>query len=127
MGMPVGEVVASPMTHDAWSPARCSSPSRATTSTGTVPTRCSGHRRGRGGGRAGGSTGRHPAAVVDRTRRALADAADAWYDHPSERLQVIGITGTDGKTTTASSRSMLLQPAGRPAGHVGTVAADVWG
>ncbi|MEO8638811.1 MAG: Mur ligase domain-containing protein, partial [Chloroflexota bacterium] len=41
-----------------------------------------------------------PQLVVSRTRDALADAADAWYGRPSERVEVIGVTGTDGKTTT---------------------------
>ena len=41
-----------------------------------------------------------PQLIVVRTRDALADAADAWYGRPSERLEVIGVTGTDGKTTT---------------------------
>ncbi len=66
-----------------------------------------------------------PQLVVDRTRRALANAADAWFDRPSERLQVIGITGTDGKTTTSFLAVELLRGAGRRPGMIGTVAADV--
>jgi UDP-N-acetylmuramoyl-L-alanyl-D-glutamate--2,6-diaminopimelate ligase len=66
-----------------------------------------------------------PQLIVDRTRRALADAADAWYGRPSERLQVIGITGTDGKTTTSFLAVELLRAGGRRPGMIGTVAADV--
>ncbi len=66
-----------------------------------------------------------PQLVVDRTRRALADAADAWFGRPSERLEVIGITGTDGKTTTAFLAVELLRAGGRRPGLVGTVAVDV--
>lgn len=66
-----------------------------------------------------------PQIVVDRTRRALADAADAWYGRPSERLDVIGITGTDGKTTTAFLAAELLRAGGRRPGLLGTVAVDV--
>ena len=66
-----------------------------------------------------------PQLVVDRTRRALADAADAWFDRPSERLEVIGITGTDGKTTTSFLAVELLRAGGRRPGLIGTVAADV--
>ncbi|HET7685420.1 MAG TPA: UDP-N-acetylmuramoyl-L-alanyl-D-glutamate--2,6-diaminopimelate ligase [Candidatus Limnocylindria bacterium] len=66
-----------------------------------------------------------PQLVVDRTRRALADAADAWFGRPSEQLQVIGITGTDGKTTSSFLAVELLRAAGRRPGLIGTVAADV--
>lgn len=66
-----------------------------------------------------------PQIVVDRTRRALADAADAWFGRPSERLEVIGITGTDGKTTTAFLAVELLRAGGRRPGLVGTVAVDI--
>lgn len=68
-----------------------------------------------------------PQLVVDRTRRALADAADAWFGRPSERLQVVGITGTDGKTTTSFLAVHLLRAGGRRVGMVGTVAIDVGG
>jgi UDP-N-acetylmuramoyl-L-alanyl-D-glutamate--2,6-diaminopimelate ligase len=66
-----------------------------------------------------------PQLVVDRTRRALADAADAWYGQPSKELQVIGITGTDGKTTTSFLAVELLRAGGRRPGLIGTVAADI--
>jgi UDP-N-acetylmuramoyl-L-alanyl-D-glutamate--2,6-diaminopimelate ligase len=66
-----------------------------------------------------------PQLVVDRTRRALADAADAWFARPSERLQVIGITGTDGKTTTSFLAVELLRAGGRRPGLIGTVAVDI--
>ncbi|HEU5324365.1 MAG TPA: UDP-N-acetylmuramoyl-L-alanyl-D-glutamate--2,6-diaminopimelate ligase [Candidatus Limnocylindria bacterium] len=66
-----------------------------------------------------------PQLVVDRSRRALADAADAWFGHPSKRLEVIGITGTDGKTTTAFLAAEVLRAGGRRPGLIGTVAVDV--
>lgn len=66
-----------------------------------------------------------PQLVVDRSRRALADAADAWFGRPSERLTVIGITGTDGKTTTSFVAAELLRAAGRRPGLIGTVAIDI--
>jgi UDP-N-acetylmuramoyl-L-alanyl-D-glutamate--2,6-diaminopimelate ligase len=66
-----------------------------------------------------------PQLVVDRTRRALADAADAWFGRPSERLRVIGITGTDGKTTSSFLAVELLRAGGRRPGLVGTVAVDI--
>lgn len=66
-----------------------------------------------------------PQLIVDRTRRALADAADAWFGRPSERLQVIGITGTDGKTTSSFLAVELLRAGGRRPGLIGTVAVDI--
>jgi UDP-N-acetylmuramoyl-L-alanyl-D-glutamate--2,6-diaminopimelate ligase len=66
-----------------------------------------------------------PQLVVDRTRRALADAADAWYGQPSKELQVIGVTGTDGKTTTSFLAVELLRAGGHRPGLIGTVAVDI--
>jgi len=66
-----------------------------------------------------------PQLLVARTRDALADAADAWYGRPSERLEVIGVTGTDGKTTTCYLAVAALQAGGRKPGMIGTVALRV--
>lgn len=62
-----------------------------------------------------------PQLIVDRARRALADAADAWFGRPSERLEVIGVTGTDGKTTSSWLAYHMLRGSGRRPGLVGTV------
>ena len=62
-----------------------------------------------------------PQLVVDRSRRALADAADAWFDRPSERLTVIGVTGTDGKSTVTALAAEMLRASGRRPGQIGTV------
>ena len=59
--------------------------------------------------------------VVDRARTALAAAAAWRYDDPSRKLGVIGITGTDGKTTTCFLAVAALEAAGRSAGLIGTV------
>ncbi len=66
-----------------------------------------------------------PQLIVDSSRRALADAADQWFGRPSEQLEVIGITGTDGKTTTSFLAVAMLLAAGRRPGLVGTVATRV--
>jgi UDP-N-acetylmuramoyl-L-alanyl-D-glutamate--2,6-diaminopimelate ligase len=66
-----------------------------------------------------------PQLVVARTRDSLADVADAWYGRPSERLEVIGVTGTDGKTTTCFLAVAALQAGGRKPGMIGTVAVRV--
>jgi UDP-N-acetylmuramoyl-L-alanyl-D-glutamate--2,6-diaminopimelate ligase len=66
-----------------------------------------------------------PQLVVVRSRGALADAADAWYGRPSQRLRVIGVTGTDGKTTTAYLARDVLRAAGRRPGLIGTVSLGI--
>ncbi len=58
---------------------------------------------------------------VADTRRALADIAACFFGNPSERLTVIGITGTNGKTTTAYLVESILQQAGCEVGVIGTI------
>jgi UDP-N-acetylmuramoyl-L-alanyl-D-glutamate--2,6-diaminopimelate ligase len=53
---------------------------------------------------------------VPAARPALADLAAAWYDYPAERLRLIGVTGTDGKTTTTRLIGSLLAAGGRRCG-----------
>ncbi len=65
--------------------------------------------------------------AVDDTRVALAQAAAALHGHPGRELTVIGITGTDGKTTTAYLLTAILEAAGLRAGRLGTVDAYVPG
>ena len=62
-----------------------------------------------------------PQVVVPDTRRALALMASTLYDHPSRDLVVIGVTGTDGKTTTTTMIQQMLLGADRPAGSMSTV------
>jgi UDP-N-acetylmuramoyl-L-alanyl-D-glutamate--2,6-diaminopimelate ligase len=62
-----------------------------------------------------------PQVVVPDTRRALALMASAYYRQPSRELVVIGVTGTDGKTTTTTMIQQMLLNAGRPAGSMSTV------
>ena len=66
-----------------------------------------------------------PQLIVRRSRDALADAAAAWFDHPSQRLHVIGVTGTDGKTTTSFLADAVLRAAGRRPGMIGTVEVGI--
>jgi UDP-N-acetylmuramoyl-L-alanyl-D-glutamate--2,6-diaminopimelate ligase len=58
-------------------------------------------------------------------RLALALLADRFYDHPSRRMPVVGVTGTNGKTTTAYLLAAVLDAAGMTAGVMGTVAYRV--
>jgi UDP-N-acetylmuramoyl-L-alanyl-D-glutamate--2,6-diaminopimelate ligase len=59
--------------------------------------------------------------LVPSARVALARAADAYYGHPSRRLTVVGITGTNGKTTTSYLVEALLQARGLATGVIGTI------
>jgi UDP-N-acetylmuramoyl-L-alanyl-D-glutamate--2,6-diaminopimelate ligase len=58
---------------------------------------------------------------VADARRALGDLAAAFYGDPSRRVEVIGVTGTDGKTTTTNIIEALLAAAGRRTGLLSTV------
>jgi UDP-N-acetylmuramoyl-L-alanyl-D-glutamate--2,6-diaminopimelate ligase len=62
-----------------------------------------------------------PQIIVENSRRALALLADAFYGHPSQRLALIGITGTNGKTTTAYLVKSIIEAAGGTAGLIGTI------
>lgn len=66
-----------------------------------------------------------PQFVVADTRVALAYASAEFYDHPSEHLDVIGITGTNGKTTTTYLLDSILRQAGHTTGLLGTVETRV--
>lgn len=60
---------------------------------------------------------------VDDTRASLAVASANFFEHPTTRLKVIGITGTKGKTSTAHLVKALLEANGNKCGIIGTVGA----
>lgn len=62
-----------------------------------------------------------PQIVVDDTRVRLGPIAAEITDHPSRALTTVGITGTNGKTTTAALMASIFEAAGRPCGVVGTL------
>ena len=66
-----------------------------------------------------------PWAMVEDARLALALLADEFYRHPSRDMQVVGITGTNGKTTTAYLIASIFEAAGIRSGILGTVAYRV--
>ncbi len=68
-----------------------------------------------------------PQVVVPDARIAMAAAADAFFAHPTEELQVAGVTGTNGKTTTSFLLYAILAAAGRRPGLIGTIEARVGG
>jgi len=64
-----------------------------------------------------------PFAVVPDVRLALAKASDYFFDRPSTKLRLIGVTGTNGKTTTTHMVEHLLEKAGKRVGLIGTLGA----
>src|SRR6185503_12842500 len=74
--------------------------------------------------RQGGAT-KIPQIVVRDGRRAAAAAAEVWYGRPAARLKLVGVTGTNGKTTSVTlARHVLAGPSGiGPMGSIGTLGA----
>jgi UDP-N-acetylmuramoyl-L-alanyl-D-glutamate--2,6-diaminopimelate ligase len=68
-----------------------------------------------------------PQVVVRDSRAAMAPAADVFFVEPTAELQVVGVTGTSGKTTTSFLLFAILAAAGRRPGLLGTVEARVGG
>src|ERR1700754_2809918 len=62
-----------------------------------------------------------PEVVVEDVRAAMAVAAARFYDDPTAALRVVGITGTNGKTTSAYLTRALLEAGGLQCGLLGTV------
>lgn len=60
-------------------------------------------------------------AVVEDSNIAMAAMAAAYYDHPSRELKLVGVTGTNGKTTTATLLYDMFMAMGRKAGLISTV------
>ena len=61
-------------------------------------------------------------AVVEADRRSLALCADRFFGHPSGKLQLVGITGTNGKTTTVTLLYNLFRSLGYECGLLSTIA-----
>ncbi len=68
-----------------------------------------------------------PQVVVPNARTAMAAVADEFFGRPTQELEVAGVTGTSGKTTTAFLLFAILAAAGRRPGLLGTVEARVGG
>ena len=63
-----------------------------------------------------------PWVRVDNSRRGLAHVSDRFFDHPSGKLKLLGITGTKGKTTATYMTRAILKAEGQRTGLIGTVA-----
>src|SRR5436305_10972359 len=68
-----------------------------------------------------------PEIIVDDVRAAMAPAAAGFYGDPTGALQVVGVTGTNGKTTTAFLIRALLEADRRQTGLLGTVKSVIGG
>jgi len=66
-----------------------------------------------------------PYIQVEDSRQALAHVSAAYYDFPARKLTVIGVTGTDGKTTTSNLIYHILKYAGKRVGIISTVNAVI--
>ncbi|MCX8082516.1 MAG: UDP-N-acetylmuramoyl-L-alanyl-D-glutamate--2,6-diaminopimelate ligase [bacterium] len=63
--------------------------------------------------------------VVEDTREALHTIAAEFYGHPSKKLRVVGITGTNGKTTTSFIIKHILEKSGNKCGLIGTISYQI--
>src|SRR5436190_3344322 len=68
-----------------------------------------------------------PYVHVPDDRAAVALLSAAFFDFPSRKLQVVGVTGTDGKTTTSTLIHSILVADGRRAGLISTIRAEIGG
>src|SRR5215207_4910690 len=68
-----------------------------------------------------------PEVVVDDVRAAMGPAAARFHGDPTGELKVVGVTGTNGKTTTAYLVRSLLEAAGTQTGLLGTVTSVIGG
>ena len=59
--------------------------------------------------------------LVKNSRRALAEIAYKYHGYPDKSLRIVGITGTNGKTTVSTLTRHLLEDSGKPVGLIGTV------
>ncbi|MCL1789365.1 MAG: UDP-N-acetylmuramoyl-L-alanyl-D-glutamate--2,6-diaminopimelate ligase [Oscillospiraceae bacterium] len=63
--------------------------------------------------------------IVDNARLAFAQAASRFYGNPTDKLKLIAVTGTNGKSTVASLIKMILEKIGHKTGFIGTTCYDV--
>ena len=68
-----------------------------------------------------------PQILVKDTREALSLLSQAFYGYPAKKMKIVGITGTNGKTTTAHMLAAILGAAGKNTGVIGTLGAKFAG
>ena len=65
--------------------------------------------------------------IVDNTRRSYGELCAAWFGHPEKKLKMIGVTGTNGKTTITNIIKHILMKNGHKTGLVGTIQNEIGG
>jgi len=68
-----------------------------------------------------------PIVLSNNLRSDLGATADRFYGHPSSKMTVAGITGTNGKTTTAFLLTTIFKTSGKKWGRIGTIGCDIAG
>ncbi len=66
-----------------------------------------------------------PVMVVNDTKHAMAVLADVFYGHPTEKMHLVGITGTNGKTTTSFMIEEIFREASLKTGLIGTISMKI--
>ncbi|CAB4944286.1 MAG: UDP-N-acetylmuramoyl-L-alanyl-D-glutamate--2,6-diaminopimelate ligase [Actinobacteria bacterium] len=66
-----------------------------------------------------------PVIVISNPRRFLGAICSWFYDSPSSAMQIIGITGTNGKTTTTTILNQILKSANKATGLIGTIGIEI--
>lgn len=66
-----------------------------------------------------------PQIIVSSTRKALSKVFSCFYDNPQNKLKIIGLTGTNGKTTTSFLIKSILEESGKKVGLIGTQGAFI--
>lgn len=68
-----------------------------------------------------------PHILVNDSRRAMFELSSAWFDHPEKKMKFVGVTGTNGKTSTVYYIKSILDSLGKKTGLIGTVANMICG
>lgn len=63
--------------------------------------------------------------ITDNSRKFYGDLCAAWFDHPEKKLEIIGITGTNGKTTITNVVKNILMSCGIKTGLIGTIRNEI--
>ena len=73
----------------------------------------------------GAESGKAPYVVVPNGRIAMGEIAAPFYGYPSRKMQLVGVTGTSGKTTVTHLIQSILNESGQKAGLIGTLGARI--